>query len=353
LFTFRRISAAVSFETEKDVPVVIEDDLDGLTIGWHIYLVSGDNEVPLNDSLYWRAVADLLADLLEAGTHAAEFALILMCETPRQRLKLLNRITEGQGDELLQRASKALEVEPDDESAHPLPLPGPPEPAGSAARESSATAVGPTGKDDSSSGTVAAPIQANPAFTPTQAPTRRWTERKGLVVVRPSKTRGETVRVQLVDENETLEIVEQFEKRENRYPIRLNHVRGYQGPRCDILSVATAASRDAAIANGSLDLRQVVRFIEVKGRSQRTGGVQLTDNELSGAQEYGERYFVYRVFCDPFDDAHRELAILQNPAGSPTMAVTRTATIALDDRSGAEWFTMTYESPNDNSTPTQ
>lgn len=171
------------------------------------------------------------------------------------------------------------------------------------------------------------------------------------MVVRPSKSHNDTVRVPLFDENETLEIVEQFERCEDRYPIRLNHVHGYQGPRCDIVSVATAASLDAAIATGSLDLREVVRFIEVKGRNQRTGAVQLTENELSGAQEYGDRYFVYRVFCDPLDDTHRQLAILQNPAHSQTMTVTRTATLSLDDGSGAEWFKLMYKSANDNSIP--
>jgi hypothetical protein len=350
LFTCRRISAAVSFDTEKDVPVVVEDDLEGLTIGSHMYLVCGENEIPLNDSLFWRAVTDLLADLLEAGTHAAEFALLLMCDTPRQRLKLLNHITEGQGDELLQRALKALEVLPEEETVNPLPLP-----RSSSESEGSANrlvpAVGSTGKDESSSGTVPLPIRENPTFIPTDAPTRRSAQRRPLVVVRPSKSHNDTVRVPLFDENETLEIVEQFERCEDRYPIRLNHVHGYQGPRCDIVSVATAASLDAAIATGSLDLREVVRFIEVKGRNQRTGAVQLTENELSGAQEYGDRYFVYRVFCDPLDDTHRQLAILQNPAHSQTMTVTRTATLSLDDGSGAEWFKLMYKSANDNSIP--
>jgi hypothetical protein len=245
---------------------------------------------------------------------------------------------------LLKHAHDALNINTFDEPEPDLlPLPS----AGSSPEPSNPSPT-PTGSDGAKEPVGSAMSQTSssqtdsgkPTFQPTQAPARTKSQRRKFVVAGPSTARGPTVRVLLVDEDETLEIVEQFERDDGRFPIRVSHLRGYDGPRCDILSLETQAAVSEAEEAGFLDLNVVLRFIEVKGRSQRSGSIQLPENELIGAQLYRERYFLYRVFCDPAKDDHRELAILQNPFASPAISITRIATISLHEGSGAEWFEM-------------
>jgi hypothetical protein len=55
----------------------------------------------------------------------------------------------------------------------------------------------------------------------------------------------------------------------------------------------------------------VVRFIEVKGRSNATATIELKGNELVAAESYGERYYLYRLFEE--DKGGFGLTVLQNP----------------------------------------
>lgn len=60
-----------------------------------------------------------------------------------------------------------------------------------------------------------------------------------------------------------------------------------------------------------LYLNTVERFIEVKGRGNAGASIELRGNELSAAERYGERYFLYRLFAA--DASTFELIVLQNP----------------------------------------
>ena len=105
----------------------------------------------------------------------------------------------------------------------------------------------------------------------------------------------------------------EFEERSDppRWPIRVAHVMGADGPGCDILSFATEEARDE-FRNGPVrDLNSVSRFIEVKGRGDSGARIELQGNELSTAEEYGDRYFLYRLFEAGHDTY--ELTALQNP----------------------------------------
>lgn len=82
----------------------------------------------------------------------------------------------------------------------------------------------------------------------------------------------------------------------------------------------------------------ILRFIEVKGSSSRTGAVELTDNEYDKAQAECDRYFIYRVFRDPADQYRFEIAILQDPVHSK--AIRNIPRFELAEGSGAEWFTV-------------
>ena len=146
--------------------------------------------------------------------------------------------------------------------------------------------------------------------------------------------------IQVTGEAETTELATRFEELEGRFVIAVSHIHGYGGPRCDLLSVAKKELRDFALEKRAIQLDQVVRFIEVKGRNQRTGAVELTENELLGAETYRDRYFIYRVFCDPANSTFRELAVLCDPIGSPAVQMKRVAQFSFDDQSGATWFSL-------------
>ena len=107
---------------------------------------------------------------------------------------------------------------------------------------------------------------------------------------------------------------------------------------CDILSLASEEARRRAGESGSVADTDILRFIEVKGRSDRTGQVELTDNEYEKAESSRDRYFIYRVFRDPEDLDRYELAVLQDPVSSK--AVRQITRFALAEGSGAEWFAM-------------
>jgi hypothetical protein len=96
-----------------------------------------------------------------------------------------------------------------------------------------------------------------------------------------------------------------------RFPVRVSHITGREGAKCDILSFATAESRDTFLANQPGDLDTVDRFIEVKGRNDSAASIELRGNELSAAEEFGDRYFIYRL--SESADGTYLLTILQNP----------------------------------------
>ena len=145
-------------------------------------------------------------------------------------------------------------------------------------------------------------------------------------------------RVQLATEAITFKVVEAFEHAQDRFVIGVSHLRGADAFGCDFLSVASAEVRDAAISKQSISEADILRYIEVKGRSSRTGEVELTENEYRAAARVGARYWVYRVYVDPNREAHYEVALLNDPLNSN--AVRTVTRFDLADGSGAAWFTM-------------
>ena len=106
--------------------------------------------------------------------------------------------------------------------------------------------------------------------------------------------------------------------------IEVSHLRGADSFGCDLVSVASEAVRDKALAEQSITEADILRHIEVKGRSSRAGEVELTDNEYRAAKRLGSRYWFYRVFVDPNREAHFEVAILNDPLNSKAVrTVTR------------------------------
>jgi hypothetical protein len=96
-----------------------------------------------------------------------------------------------------------------------------------------------------------------------------------------------------------------------RFPLRVSHITGSEGAKCDILSFDSGEAREAFQASQAGNLDTVARFIEVKGRSDKAASIELKGNELSAAEDFGERYYIYRL--SELDDGTFMLTILQNP----------------------------------------
>lgn len=60
------------------------------------------------------------------------------------------------------------------------------------------------------------------------------------------------------------------------------------------------------------DLDRVARFIEVKGRSSKTGSIPLEDNQLESARTHGERYFIYRIY-EAVEGKEWQVVVLADP----------------------------------------
>jgi hypothetical protein len=97
-------------------------------------------------------------------------------------------------------------------------------------------------------------------------------------------------------------------------------------------------ARRKAREQGLVSDSDILRFIEVKGSSSRTGHVELTTNEYNKAEQQGTRYFLYRVFRDPNDLDKYELAVLRDPVNSH--AVRHVTRFDLVEGSGAKWFSV-------------
>lgn len=143
----------------------------------------------------------------------------------------------------------------------------------------------------------------------------------------------------MATEDVTFRVVESFEQAEGRFPIRVNHLRGGDSFGCDLLSVGSAAVRDVALCEQAIKEVEILRYIEVKGRSSRAGEVELTDNEFQAAKRLGAAYWLYRVFVDPHHPRYYEVALLSDPLNSN--AVRTVTRFDLATGSGAAWFRMT------------
>jgi hypothetical protein len=103
----------------------------------------------------------------------------------------------------------------------------------------------------------------------------------------------------------------EFELHEGRFPLHVGPITGWNSPRCDVLSFASAEQRDAF--RRSPDASLVLRFIEAKDRGAPGAKILLQGNALNAAEAYRERYFLYRFHTE--SDGGQTLTILSDPIG--------------------------------------
>jgi len=334
----QKISANIQLWDKKEGGIIIKGDLDGITVDDRILLVSENDEMPHGDQVFWRAIGDLLADLVLIPGVASEFASILACAEISQMRRLLGNITHGRENELVGKANERLSLSQDENVDEPFPIP----PRKRMPDIKKKTDEGEDTDIDEGEGGVG-DLPENFEFKSTSPPIKRRAQRRSFVVARISKeSQSQKRKTIMVDEEETLKIVMAYEisSGDVRYPILVNHIHGYESLGCDVISVSSEEIRENVIRTGRIDISQIERFIEVKGKTNRTGAVELTENQIEAAHKFGKRFYLYRVFLDPSSTNHYELAVLCDPIRSKAMKVYQLRQFDLREGSGSEWYEL-------------
>lgn len=120
-------------------------------------------------------------------------------------------------------------------------------------------------------------------------------------------------------------------------------LKGTQSFGCDVISFSSERARAESVETGKVSPRDVKRYIEMKCRSNRTGSVQLSDNEMIAAKKRNQRYCIYRIYRDVHDYRRLELAILQDPVNSPGRRRKEVIDFGLCAGGGAKWFELTAQ----------
>jgi hypothetical protein len=288
---------------------------------------------------FWLTVAELVAELL--GTDIAdEVGGILRCRTTSEMLEVVRVRLGADADAKLTEAQsrfRDLLQETDSDTERSIPSPSPvsyreyPQPSSHASppiqtpeQSERAPLTGPNLLPG-----------AGATFQPIDGPSSAPSKRRKLVITAMSANpcRGSGP---LATEDVTFKVVEAFEEHQGRFPIRVSHLHGDEAFGCDVISVASEDTRAQAIARQSITDGEVLRYIEVKGRSNRRGDLELGENQIKAAELRTVRFFIYRVYVDPHRAWHFELAALSDPLSSN--AVRNVTRFDLGEGSGAAWF---------------
>ncbi|MFO0829664.1 MAG: DUF3883 domain-containing protein [Phycisphaerales bacterium] len=286
---------------------------------------------------FWQSVAALVAELLGTDV-AAEAANVLRCRSVAEMEDVVRGLVDEDAEAKLQEAHERFRSDAEEDPPPPQPVPPPSDQKGIESKsDGDVGGKDPaTGKSEDASGQ--GPGSDNFAFQPVQPPKRRPGARRKLVVAAAPASGRINRRGPLATEDVTFQVVEAYEILQGRYPVRVSHLRGSESFGCDIIGLDSAQAREHVVAESEVEDSHIARFIEVKGRSSRSGEVELTENEYRKAELERERYFLYRVFRDPHDTARFEVAILKDPVHSG--AVRQVIRFDLSQGSGAQWLEM-------------
>ncbi|MCO5166634.1 MAG: DUF3883 domain-containing protein [Planctomycetes bacterium] len=303
---------------------------------------------PMSSPHFWLDVANVLAQYLKKRDVASDAGHLLGCTHDGDMLRVLDRLTLGAAETLLQRARGRLGETLPEEPVGRVVVP-PARPVEQAQVTSPAPTEPATSPGDCSPGPSATDFEtATLTIRPAAPPEERASAPRSLIVRRESIAPPRAPQSP-AGEDKTLPFVLAFERSEGRFPLDVHHVTGRDGPGCDVLSFLSAealarAQREGTLLRYELDrCHEVDRFIEVKGRANKGGHVGLSDNEARRAAEVRERYFIYRVDVDRADPRRVRLGILQNPIGSGGRR--DLVVFHLGEGSGATWLDLRLDEP--------
>lgn len=347
-----RIKVAATLPGGKREEIALTSADERIVVGTTLHIV-GDFDPETNGTLtFWLNVAELVAELFGRDI-ADEVGGVLRCGTTSEMREVIQVRLGHDSDAKLSEALRRFSdtgLDSDDPKPRPRIIPkattSEAKPQDTTSDESSQDDTGDSVQDN-------LPITDIPVtgpesnskitFEPISGPTGAKPKKRKLVITRPVGIGGGNGgRGPIATEDVTFKVTEDFEQSEGRFTIRVSHLHGSDAFGCDLISVESAVIRDAALASNTIDEAKIVRFIEVKGRSVRSGDVELSENELRAAKVHKSRYWLYRVFVDPSPSvasSSYEIALLRDPANSK--ALRTVPRFNLSQGSGAEWFAMT------------
>ena len=266
-------------------------------------------EASFRSDIFVDSIGSVLATILRLE-NGGDFARVLRCESNGDRIKLLRRIV---GETALPDIAE-LKKEFAQADHQPIIIYTPPKEPPQGPKPSEAISENgeekPSGVEEPS---------GKPESTPKEISVTKEEHHpvetgKKKIVIRKQAREGVppiTTYRRITDGNICEEKVIRFEESEGRYPIRVSHIQGYEGPGCDIISFQTDTDWQEYKKDPNSNPPLIKRFIEVKGRSNEKGSIPLKGNELDAARIYAEQYFLYRLYEK--NNFENVLLILNNP----------------------------------------
>lgn len=286
---------------------------DSLPLDLKEYLVAEpryDSPFLLQNELIADGVGEIFANYLRVDI-SSEIARLASCSND-VRNKLLDRITGGSGDERMNKTKEIYHTVEETEMEFPKPPPWEPPDSSSELTQQIEVdeAVGLEGDSVTDSvGSVSVSTKDVP-----YSPKREISQRLKL----NPKSRSSLSPKRKVNPDRAENLALQFEETQNRIAKKISYFQGLEAYGCDIVSFKTESDMQSFKETGNPNL--VDRFIEVKGRSSEKGSVPLKGNELTSAQKYRDKYYIYRVYEDE-DSGVFELIELCDPLGSEKVAI--------------------------------
>jgi Protein NO VEIN, C-terminal len=266
-------------------------------------------EATFRSDIFVDSIGSILATILRLE-NGGDFARILRCESNGDRIKLLRRIL----GEMTLPDLEDLKKEFTQADRQPIII-YPPEKE--AAKESHPATQETEKEEQEAKGTqeqTAAPQVNMKDVTVTKEEHHPIVTERRPIALRNKIATGTspiTTLRRITDGDICEEKVLIFEESDGRWPIKVSHIQGYEGPRCDVISFQTEGDwqeyNEDPISKRSL----IKRFIEVKGRSNEKGAIPLKGNELDAARTYSEQYYIYRLYEK--NNLENVLLILNNP----------------------------------------
>jgi len=303
-------SVTAEIRLDDRVEQIVLNQGESLKEGNTTYLVAEPSEYDrsfLSDPIIADAVGEVVSSVLRVDLNS-DIARLISCRA-RQRMALLDRILGGAGEDKIIESRKLLSspLEEIDELPYtpPLPTEQPPSPVPSP-ETAEPQQPSPTDTGSEIPPSTIGPVISEPGeLTPSKGGSRRK-----IKIIRSRNPKPHKKRV-LTNPDRTENLAIEFEKAQSRFPLKVSDIKGAEAYGCDILSFKTEHDRDTFSVSPELSL--ITKFIEVKGSGLARGSITLKGNELKAAQEYPDRYYLYRVYEDEDERGTFELIELANP----------------------------------------
>ena len=258
---------------------------------------------PFNDVVLMDAVGEVLSEVLgvERGSDFARLA----SAPESQRIALLARVLGATPDDakhLLGQAQEKLNMKieeilrPDHNPVYvPPPVVRPPDTVVSPSQEEN------TITDQKSENPqvvlTKGPLNAVSVQNQQHTPTAAGRKVELRVQATPLGTRLPHTDARVTDAARCEEFAVRFEEAQSRYPLLVSQLKGLRGYGCDVLSFVSSERREQFISQPDNPNTELVeRFIEVKGKNSENSTIELRGNELLKAQQFGPRFYLYRVY---------------------------------------------------------